>query len=611
MKAVVITEGRDAGVASVDLVDELLAPDFQVKRWSVGAIKDIPRHVKRMMDTAPDVIVLWQAESYIDAIAKAGHPNVVLVLGHHDERCIERLKRSPSGSVKVLSFSYAIEKGMRTLSFPTKTFQYFPDVATLPRVVDYSELRGFFLQRGASLDWGHVRTLMRGVQFERFTVALPRDSFRGAIKPTLREKLWGRISVTAPGADTEAFLKNTNFFVAPRCARPIEPDFLRAMGMGMAVAALDTPIMNEYITDRVNGYLFSYSSLSSLDVKGFRDVGRRARETVEIGRASWKASLPELLDFVLTPARKVPTGTSLADTARRGGSSMTKRGSGRTTGGLRVTGRRKTDSPDKPLVSVAIVVLNARDAFLQTISSILQQSYECLELLVIDAGSIDGTLEAIRNHNDSIDLWISEQDDGPYFAMNKAAQLASGRWIIFMNAGDWFLNKDSLANAIRYAPANADFVIGHHIYRSTDGVSELHKADDSASSWSILREGSLTGLWLQGIPGHQATFTRTALLREHAYDTSFQVAADHDFLYRMMKRDCRFYHCGIAVSVYTRGGFSARNYVTCVSEWERTCTAHSGNPERVRTFFRSMLLHREGQLASGSPNGTSQVQEIL
>jgi glycosyltransferase involved in cell wall biosynthesis len=193
---------------------------------------------------------------------------------------------------------------------------------------------------------------------------------------------------------------------------------------------------------------------------------------------------------------------------------------------------------------------------------------------------------------------MSEKDEGPYFAMNKAAQLASGRWIIFMNAGDWFLNEESIANAVRYAPDDVDFVIGHHIYRNTEDVDELHKANDFEESWNILREGTLTGLWLQGIPGHQATFTRTALLREHGYDTTFRIAADHDFMYRMKRSGCTFYHCGIPLSIYTGGGFSARNFPTCVSEWERTCAAHSGKPGRVREFFRGMLPQRQGERES-------------
>ena len=62
--------------------------------------------------------------------------------------------------------------------------------------------------------------------------------------------------------------------------------------MGMAVAALDSPPMSEYITDQVNGHLFDHKSPASLNLSRFGDAGRRARETVELGHIAWKTPLP-------------------------------------------------------------------------------------------------------------------------------------------------------------------------------------------------------------------------------------------------------------------------------------------------------------------------------
>ena len=261
------------------------------------------------------------------------------------------------------------------------------------------------------------------------------------------------------------------------------------------------------------------------------------------------------------------------------------------TGGLRTMGFVREDSPGKPLVTVATVVLNARDTLRTTIESILEQSYGNLELIVLDGGSCDGTLDLIRTYDQLVDFWASEKDEGPYFAMNKAAKLASGRWILFMNAGDWFLNAEAVSNALHHAPRDADFIIGHHVYRTVDGQEELHTANDSDISWNLLQTGELDGYWLQGIPGHQATFTRVALLREHGYDTTFRIAADHDFFYRMKAKGCSFFHCGIPLSVYNAGGFSAKHSSLCISEWERTCLAHSGVPDKVRAFFADVRAY--------------------
>ena len=81
-----------------------------------------------------------------------------------------------------------------------------------------------------------------------------------------------------------------------------------------------------------------------------------------------------------------------------------------------------------------------------------------------------------------------------------------------MNAGDFFYTPEAVEMAIDGAPEQADFIIGHHIYRSIEGVDELHKASNFDDTWRALTAGQLSFRWLSGVPGHQATFTRTSML---------------------------------------------------------------------------------------------------
>jgi glycosyltransferase involved in cell wall biosynthesis len=190
-----------------------------------------------------------------------------------------------------------------------------------------------------------------------------------------------------------------------------------------------------------------------------------------------------------------------------------------------------------PLVTIAMVVRNTVEAFTDTFRSIEQQTYPNIEIIVIDGGSTDGTLELIRERESRIARWISEPDKGPYDGMNKAARLANGRWILFMNAGDFFYTPEAIEIALNGAPEKADFIIGHHIYRSIEGVDELHKASDFEDTWGTLTAGQLSFRWLSGVPCHQATFTRTSMLREGEYDyQKYPIAADHEFMYRMRSR---------------------------------------------------------------------------
>ena len=439
---------------------------------------------------------------------------------------------------------------LQSLGVLTRRFQYFPDPARF-RSVDYSELRGFFGQRNENLDSRHVRSLFENVCFERFTIHHASDpGCKGIVSPSRRECRAHKIAMTNWFENHDDYLgtlEQANFFIAPRLREGIGISFLEAMAMGMAVAASDQPTMNEYITHQVNGYLCNFDSLALLDVSRFSEVGKRARQSIEAGHICWSKERQQVLDFIFEETRNfqnpVPSVHFIDRASAQSTSSSTLRNlqvsaeatptSVAMSGGLRTSGLVKEDSPEKPLVTVAMVVLNAGDKFRTTIVSILEQSYDNLELIVMDGGSHDGTLDLIRTYDGPIDLWISEKDEGPYFAMNKAARFASGRWILFMNAGDWFLNAEAISNALRYAPGDADFIIGHHVYRTEAGREEFHKANDSDISWNLLQRGKLNGHWLQGIPGHQATFTRVALLREYGYDTTFRIAADHDFFYRM------------------------------------------------------------------------------
>ena len=74
----------------------------------------------------------------------------------------------------------------------------------------------------------------------------------------------------------------------------------------------------------------------------------------------------------------------------------------------------------------------------QAIRSVLAQSYDNIEFIIVDGGSTDGTLEIIRRYNDRIDQWVSEPDRGLYDAMNKGIALSSGDLIGFLNADDWY-----------------------------------------------------------------------------------------------------------------------------------------------------------------------------
>jgi glycosyltransferase involved in cell wall biosynthesis len=89
------------------------------------------------------------------------------------------------------------------------------------------------------------------------------------------------------------------------------------------------------------------------------------------------------------------------------------------------------------LISIIVVTLNAEKYLERCITSILNQTYSNIQLIVIDGGSTDGTVDILKKYNNVIYYWISEPDAGIYNAMNKGLNKASGDWIYFLGADDY------------------------------------------------------------------------------------------------------------------------------------------------------------------------------
>ena len=113
-------------------------------------------------------------------------------------------------------------------------------------------------------------------------------------------------------------------------------------------------------------------------------------------------------------------------------------------GGLRLQGLYKTHSENRPLITVITVVYNGADYLEDTIKSVIGQTYDHVEYIIVDGGSKDGTLEIIRQYEHAIDYWVSEPDKGMYDGLAKGFQTASGTLICYLNAGDFYLKETLL-----------------------------------------------------------------------------------------------------------------------------------------------------------------------
>ncbi|ANP71454.1 glycosyltransferase [Cryobacterium arcticum] len=172
-------------------------------------------------------------------------------------------------------------------------------------------------------------------------------------------------------------------------------------------------------------------------------------------------------------------------------------------------------------VSVVTIAWNNLDGLKLTVSSVLEQDYANIELIVVDGGSTDGTAEYLKTLPRSVH-WVSEPDKGRYDAMNKGAQLSTGQLLWFMHSGDCFGSKSSVSTVVdSWLPTT----------RWGFGLSRVMSGQRVVGIFGSVRF-SLRRFALGGRPiSHQAAVISRSLHDTiGGYDIKFGLAADQYYL---------------------------------------------------------------------------------
>ena len=127
-------------------------------------------------------------------------------------------------------------------------------------------------------------------------------------------------------------------------------------------------------------------------------------------------------------------------------------------GGKRVKGFFRRGFKNKPLISIITVVFNDEKDLENTIKSVLLQDYDNLEFIIIDGGSNGKVITKIKKYENHIDYWISQKDRGIWDAWNKGIKLSTGKFICFLNVGDFF-TENSIKKIIKIINKNENIDI--------------------------------------------------------------------------------------------------------------------------------------------------------
>lgn len=211
-------------------------------------------------------------------------------------------------------------------------------------------------------------------------------------------------------------------------------------------------------------------------------------------------------------------------------------------GGLRTKGYFKRSFEDKPLISIITVVFNGEKYLEETIQSVIKQTYDNVEYIIIDGGSTDGTMGIIKKYEHAIDYWVSEKDNGIYHAMNKGLSLAIGDYIALLNCGDWY-EIDACEQVLKYI-----LLYKYDIYYGL--IRNFDK--------NIFRNvsGSTINNLQKSMIAHPTCFISKYVYSKYKYNVKYKSASDYDLIIRLYKAGFKFYFIERIIANFNLGGIS-------------------------------------------------------
>ena len=244
------------------------------------------------------------------------------------------------------------------------------------------------------------------------------------------------------------------------------------------------------------------------------------------------------------------------------------------------------------LVSVITVCRNAESVIEDCVRSVAGQSGAEIEHILVDGASTDGTLDRIRSLEHLGLRWVSEKDDGLYFALNKGLALARGEIVGVLHSDDFFADSGVIRRVVEtFADSSIEACYGDLDYVARDDVSRVVRHWKSGP----FQPGLFGRGWM---PPHPTFYARRDVYeRFGGFDTQFVLGADWDLLLRFLevKRIRTSYLPGVMVRMRL-GGISNRRWQNILSNnWECLQAFRKYGLAVPLSYLVAKLCHRLAQ----------------
>ncbi len=175
-------------------------------------------------------------------------------------------------------------------------------------------------------------------------------------------------------------------------------------------------------------------------------------------------------------------------------------------------------------LSIITVNYNNKDGLIKTVSSVINQSWQEFEYIIIDGGSTDGSKEYLESQKQYFNYWVSEKDSGVYNAMNKGIVNSNGDYLLFLNSGDILYDAQVLKDAVDKLKTEISFACGH-LYYEINNEKIIRKHPDTMS-FSYLVSNTVS---------HPSTFIKKTMFDKYGlYNEENKIVSDWEFFFKAL-----------------------------------------------------------------------------
>jgi glycosyltransferase involved in cell wall biosynthesis len=200
-------------------------------------------------------------------------------------------------------------------------------------------------------------------------------------------------------------------------------------------------------------------------------------------------------------------------------------------------------------LSIITINYNHLEGLKRTVQSVVRQTWQEYEYIVIDGGSTDGSKDFLESQTDKIDYWVSESDQGIYNAMNKGIKAARGEYLLFMNSGDVLVKDTTILNIC--GEKLIEDIVAFDCYLEKDNIITGRRTHiENPTLFYVFKNGFK----------HQSTFIRRSLFEKVGhYNESYKIAGDYEFWIRsFLEPTTTSKSYGIPIAIFQLNGISQK-----------------------------------------------------